>query len=261
MAVSPEGAAQFCTMMLAPNVLRDRSRCAIGKRTKSNGSRSNSNVFFSTHQRARPSVLLSVAMIFCLLITGAWVCTARAITPPAPGLAPTPHGTAGTYLALGDSIAFSYTPLRNPDNAANFAGYPDGVARAHGLALSNAACPGATSSYFVALTGADWNCHSYRSQYPLHVTYMTAQLSYAITYLKTHPTTRLVTQAIGYNDVFRLEAQCQWDPACIAAGLPGTLATLAYNLQMIYAGLRTVAGYHGRLVMLTYYALDAQNAP
>jgi hypothetical protein len=47
------------------------------------------------------------------------------------------------YLALGDSIVFGYRESNNPpapdySNAANFKGYPEDIAAAMGLALTNA---------------------------------------------------------------------------------------------------------------------------
>ena len=44
-----------------------------------------------------------------------------------------------SYLALGDSVPFGFSPLKNPSDAANFIGYPEIVARATAGASSRAA--------------------------------------------------------------------------------------------------------------------------
>ena len=54
------------------------------------------------------------------------------------------------YLALGDSVAFGYSPLLDHSNATNFIGYPTPVATALKETLTNAACPGETSSHFIS---------------------------------------------------------------------------------------------------------------
>ncbi len=56
-----------------------------------------------------------------------------------------------------------------------------------------------------------------------------------------------------------LEASCNNNPACIAAGLPATLATIRSNLGTI---LETIdaAHFHGKVVVLNYYSLDYADA-
>ena len=56
-----------------------------------------------------------------------------------------------SYLALGDSYAFAYSPaisLAGRMNPANFPGYTDTVASALDLNLSNAACPGGSGKKY-----------------------------------------------------------------------------------------------------------------
>ena len=173
------------------------------------------------------------------------------VTPPPP---------PAMYLALGDSITFGYNPLLDPNNASNFVGFPNAVAQTLGLSLTNAACPGATSGYFVSLYGADWDCLPYRSQYPLHVSYTTSQLDFAVAFLRAHPTTRLISIAIGYNDLVRSESLCGDNTLCVAYDLPTLLTTLSNNLDAIYSALRVQARYSGKIVALTYYSLNYQDA-
>src|SRR5664280_2567755 len=57
--------------------------------------------------------------------------------------------SAGSYLALGDSVAFGYNPLLDPRSGpAQYVGYPDLVARALHLRETNAACPGEATGGF-----------------------------------------------------------------------------------------------------------------
>lgn len=163
------------------------------------------------------------------------------------------------YLALGDSVAFGYSPLVVAGLAGdprNFVGYPEALARTLPLALTNASCPGEASGGFISLTGADNGCRTYRAVFPLHTAYTTSQLDFAIAYLRAHPETKLITIDLGANDLFLLQRACGGSFACIRAGLPALLATLGANLTTIYARLRDEGGFHGRLVGLSYYALD-----
>jgi lysophospholipase L1-like esterase len=166
-----------------------------------------------------------------------------------------------TYLALGDSLAFGYSPLADPASAGNFIGYPDTVAAALKLRLTNAACPGETSSHLVDLAGIDNNCGLWRANAPLHVTYTSTQLAFADAFLKSHPKTLVVSIDIGANDVQALVNSCggMTTPAqvkCIQDGLPGVLATLSTNLDTIYGHIRNGDRYHHKLVAVTTYSTN-----
>ena len=171
--------------------------------------------------------------------------------------------SAHQYLALGDSVAFGYTPpavtpLATYFNASNFVGYPEMVARALALQDVNSSCPGEATGGFISLSSPDDNgcLTGYRLHFPLHVSYSTSQLDFALQFVKAHSTTlKLVTIDLGANDVFRLQRACGFVPACIANGLPAVLATNQANLEFIFGALRA-AGYHNKIVALTYYALD-----
>jgi lysophospholipase L1-like esterase len=161
-----------------------------------------------------------------------------------------------TYLALGDSVAFGTNPLLDRRNASNFVGYPQVLAERLELNVTNAACPGEASGGFISLTGTDNVCRPYRSAFPLHVSYTTSQLDFAVSYLRSHRHTRLVTLNIGANDLFVLQKRCGADRTCVLNGLPAMLQTLSLNLATIYGGVRDGAEYHHRLVGLTYYSTD-----
>jgi lysophospholipase L1-like esterase len=160
------------------------------------------------------------------------------------------------YLAVGDSLAFGYNPLVSPADADNYVGYPDFVAGSVGDALTNAACPGETSGHFLDLTAPDRGCGFFRSLFPLHAPYVGTQIAFADAFLADHPKTRLVTIEIGANDVSNLKDACAGQPSCILAGLPAVLATVSANLDTIYGHLRTVDGYHHKLVALMIYSTD-----
>jgi len=160
------------------------------------------------------------------------------------------------YLAIGDSLAFGYNPLASPTDADNYVGYPDFVAESLRDSLTNAACPGETSSHFVDLTATDRGCGFFRSLFPLHAAYGGTQIAFVDAFLADHPMTRLVTIDLGANDVANLRDACAGQPSCILAGLPGVLATLSANLDIIYGHLRTVDGYNHKLVGLKIYSTD-----
>lgn len=175
------------------------------------------------------------------------------------------------YLALGDSVAFGFSPLVDPRNPDNFIGYPNTVAAAVKEDLTNASCSGEASGGFISLTGTDNVCRNWRFVHgdpsqglflPLHVAYTTSQLDFAVQFLEANPHTLLVSLNIGANDLFVLENRIcggGTTPAeilCIEHGLPVMLATLSANLDIIYGAIRNTAGYHHKLVGLTYYSLN-----
>ena len=168
----------------------------------------------------------------------------------------------GQYLALGDSVAFGFTPpevtpVAKYFNAANFIGYPEMVAAETELKDNNASCAGEATGGFISLASTNDNgcLTGYRRNFPLHVAYTTSQLDYAVHFLKTHRNTKLVTINLGANDVFHQLDLCNNNPTCFGTALPGVLKTIKHNLQHIFGALRA-AGYHGQIVALTYYALD-----
>jgi lysophospholipase L1-like esterase len=177
-----------------------------------------------------------------------------------------PAATA-TYLALGDSVAFGYVPpqaVPAPDyfDPSSFVGYPEDVAQALHLRVSNASCPGETTASFFVPGAPSNGCENspgsstgYRTEFPLHVQYPGTQLQYALAYLATHRHTRLVTIDIGANDVFLCQ-ETTADKCASTAEVQAVLKKIQVNLSIIYALIRDVARYHGPLVALTYYSLS-----
>ena len=176
---------------------------------------------------------------------------------------------ARDYLALGDSVTFGYregdtTPPPNFARASSFTSYAEDVGEALGLTVANSACPGETSTSFTTAGVPSNGCENqpgggfgYRTIFPLHVKYKGTQLAYALSYLKAHHHTALVTLMIGANDAFL----CQETTAdqC-ASELPAVLATLSTNVADILRAIRHTAHYRGQVVIVNYYSTSYANA-
>jgi len=173
----------------------------------------------------------------------------------------------GTYLALGDSVAFGYVPSEavpapNYRSAHSFVSYPEDVARALHVRVWNAACPGETTASMLKPAAPSNGCENspgspvgYRTQFPLHVQYQGTQMAYALKYLAAHRHTKLVTINIGANDAFLCQ-ETTADHCTSPAELVALVNKIQANLTAIYTQIRNVAHYRGLLVALTYYSLD-----
>jgi lysophospholipase L1-like esterase len=173
----------------------------------------------------------------------------------------------GTYLALGDSVAFGYVPgnaVPAPKylDAHSFVGYPEFLAQQLNERVSNASCPGETAASMLVAGAQSNGCENslgspvgYSTLYPLHVQYQGTQMQYALKYLAAHKHTRLITIDIGANDAFL----CQETTLDHCSSLPeliGVATEIATNLGTIYHELRVDAGYTGTIVALSYYSLS-----
>ncbi len=175
----------------------------------------------------------------------------------------TSNSNPNNYLALGDSVPFGYNPLdvQPGVDPAVFVGYPQLASDLFRprLKVFNASCPGETSTSLISGTRPDNGCQDYRDFIgALHVAYSGSQLQYAEAYVAANPRTKLVSMTIGANDLFRLQDGCASAPdvtACLYAGLPTLLQTVAANLTTIYTGLRA-SGFTGDFVVVTYYSLN-----
>jgi lysophospholipase L1-like esterase len=200
------------------------------------------------------------------LVVGLAVMLAVAVVPATAAADAQPVHAGVDYLALGDSVAFGYRPpaVTAPADyldASNFAGYPEDLAAGIPLTLSNASCPGETTASMITAGAQSNGCENsvgspvgYRTLLPLHVDYSGTQLSYAVSYLRSHPRTRLVTIDIGANDLF----VCQATTAdhCTGTDFPAALRQITDNLTTIFTTLRHAAHYQHDLVLMTYYALN-----
>jgi lysophospholipase L1-like esterase len=173
----------------------------------------------------------------------------------------------GTYLALGDSVAFGYVPPNavpapNYPDAHSFVGYPEFLAQQLNERVSNASCPGETTASMLVVGAQSNGCENslgspvgYSTLYPLHVQYQGTQMDYALHYLAAHNHTRLITINIGANDAFLCQ-ETTADHCTSGAELFGVANEIAGNLTTILHDLRVVAGYSGPIVALTYYSLS-----
>ena len=201
---------------------------------------------------------------------GVAVGVAAVLMPAVPASAGSVTGPAanGTYLALGDSVAFGYVPPNavpppNYLSAHSLAGYPEDVAQALRIRVWNASCPGETTASMLTAGVVSNGCENspgsptgYRTLFPLHVQYQGTQMGYALKYLAVHQHTQLVTIDIGANDAFLCQ---ETTPDHCASELQAVLQEIQANLTAIYTQIRDVAHYQGLLVALTYYALDYSN--
>jgi lysophospholipase L1-like esterase len=184
-----------------------------------------------------------------------------------PALSASASGPAanGTYLALGDSVAFGFVP---PDavptpkyrSANSFVSYPEDVGQALRLGVWNASCPGETTASMLVPGAQSNGCENslgspigYRTQYPLHVQYQGTQMDYALKYLAVHRHTQLVTIDIGANDAFLC---LEMTGGCSPAQFGAVLNEIGTNLATMYQEIRYVAHYQGLLVALTYYSTN-----
>src|SRR5689334_19505925 len=139
------------------------------------------------------------------------------------------------YLALGDSIAFGYTPLaQNPGDLTNYHGYPQFVSEGSDLKVANASCFGESTGHFLNLVAPDTGCQAWRAALPLFAEYSGTQMDYAVDYLQGNKKVQLVTIDIGANDLGILLAACGGNPTCFGQGLPGVLTAYGANLATIF---------------------------
>jgi lysophospholipase L1-like esterase len=170
-----------------------------------------------------------------------------------------------SYLALGDSVTFGYSPLLvHPGvDPRVFVGYPQLASNLFRpkLMVFNASCPGETSTSLISGTRPDNGCQNFRQLGALHVSYPGSQLQYAEKFVAANPRTKFVSLMIGANDLLLLLNSCRATAppegvnACITRGLPRLLVTLRTNLRAIYAGLRA-GGFKGEFVAVTYYSAN-----
>jgi lysophospholipase L1-like esterase len=206
----------------------------------------------------------SVRRLIGIGLAGTAMVATASLMPALPASAAGPAAN-GTYLALGDSVAFgdvppNAVPAPNYRSANSFVGYPEDVGQALRLGVWNASCPGETTGSMLVAGVPSNGCENspdgspgYRTLYPLHVQYKGTQMDYVLKYLAVHRHTQLVTIDIGANDAFL----CQETTGdhC-AAEFPSVLKTIGENLAAIYYQIRDVAHYQGLLVALTYYSLN-----
>lgn len=212
-----------------------------------------------SHTHARRALRLAAAVTVAAAVAGVAAGTTSA--NPVNG-----SDRNGTYLALGDSVAFGYVPPQAIPAPAyldqhSFVGYPELLAQQLDERVSNASCPGETSTSMLVPGALSNGCENspgspvgYRTLYPLHVQYPGTQMDYALQYLHAHKHTQLITLDIGANDAFVCQ-ETTADHCTSTSELLGVAGQIASNIGTIIQQLRG-AGYQGPIVVLTYYSLS-----
>src|SRR5262245_21244836 len=169
-----------------------------------------------------------------------WLLSGAALADPVTG-----SDANGTYLALGDSVAFGYVPPQavpapNYQVAHSFVGYPEYLAQQLDERVWNASCPGETTASMLTPGAQSNGCENsvgspvgYRTLNPLHLQYQGTQVAFALSYLAAHKRTRLITIDIGANDAFVCQATTA-DHCTSTAELAGVAAEISSNLGSIY---------------------------
>ena len=214
------------------------------------------------------ATLTAVRRVLALTAAMVVVAVTAAIAAGAASADPVTGSDAnGTYLALGDSVAFGFVPPNavpapNYRDAHSFIGYPEYLAQQLNERVSNASCPGETTASMLVADAQSNGCENspgspvgYATLFPLHVQYQGTQMDYALHYLAAHKHTRLVTIDVGANDAFLCQ-ETTADHCTSGAELLGVANEIAANLTTIFHDLRDVAGYSGPIVALTYYSLS-----
>jgi lysophospholipase L1-like esterase len=157
--------------------------------------------------------------------------------PPAGAATPPPY-----LLALGGSASVGFQPtLAHPRGEPTSSGYAEDLVpleqqRWPGLTVVHLGCPGATT--MTVLEGGG-KCH-----YPEG-----SQLQAAEAFLRTHPTTALVTLDLGFNDLLSCLRHEVVDTPCVDEAL----ATVHDRLIQIVAGIKAAAPPGALIVGIGHY--------
>ncbi len=189
--------------------------------------------------------------------------TAPVIQPPVAG---------GTYLALGDSLAFGYqqakvnacagTGCTSPDTQFS-TGYVDVFgqlfgANTLGVNTVNLGCPGETSVTLVNATNATTGCTTY--PFAIHDNHPgKTQLQAAVDTLQRFgKRVSPITVGIGANDVLGLVRNTCTTAGvisitCVQANAPATFATVNQNLDTTLSTLRQAGGVKHEIIVVGLY--------
>ncbi|HET6876988.1 MAG TPA: GDSL-type esterase/lipase family protein [Jatrophihabitans sp.] len=221
----------------------------------------------------------SVRRLAVLAASAAAVGATLVATLPNASAAPAAHHPARTstatkhaeprYLALGDSVPFGYrgkyaVVAPNYNKPHSFVGYPEIVARDLGFRLINASCPGETTASMINKTRKSNGCTNvngsgpgYRDAYPLKVKYSDSQLRFALSFLRQHPKTKLVSLMIGANDGFLCQ---EFHHGCQGSAQIALIKRIQKNVTTIMDRIRNRAHYKGQVVIVNYYSLNYADA-
>jgi hypothetical protein len=166
------------------------------------------------------------------------------------------------YVALGDSIAFGYSPLlEDPWIPARFVGYPEIIEQQSGLSATNLACPGQTAQALISRSAVDNGCFDLRDFARragfsvLHADYRGTQLEAALDAVRSNAPPALISIQGGGNEI-SICIEPQNPRRCLDDALP----KVAASLRQAVAQLRA-AGYRGRVVLVGYHLVPGLEAP
>jgi lysophospholipase L1-like esterase len=172
------------------------------------------------------------------------------------------HGDDTTYLALGDSITFGYSPLlEDPWIPRRFVGYPEIIGQRRDIPVTNLGCPGQTAQALVSLTAVDNGCFDARKLARragirlLHADYRGTQLDAALDAVRSAEPPTLISVQGGGNEV-SICLEAARPESCVASALP----KVTQSLREVVNRLRA-AGYRGRLVLVGYHLVPGLEAP
>jgi lysophospholipase L1-like esterase len=218
-------------------------------------------------------VVCALALVAAALVAP----SAQGHKPSGPKLVP----PKGSYLALGDSLAFGYQQAKfnalfpNEDPAAFNTGYVDDFAASlarikhggiwhRGIDTTNYGCPGEWTDSFLGAAPCP-----YSPPFPLHDPYAGSQMDAALSFLRAHRgRTSPVTIDIGANDVLHVVNACNANPApfpdptsCIVGQAPATFAHIGQNLDTILGRIQAAAGRTELIVVGVYNPLVVTLGP
>lgn len=182
-----------------------------------------------------------------------------------------PVAGKGTYLALGDSLAFGYQASRVAACAPTGCTSPDSLfdtgyvnvfaslfgAAYPGVATVNLGCPGETSATLINATNATTGCTTY--PFAIHSNHPgQTQLEAAVHVLQEQgKNVSPATIDIGANDVLALKNGCTTGSvinlACIQNGVPATYASIQANLDATLDKLRAEGGKTLEIIVVGLY--------
>jgi lysophospholipase L1-like esterase len=175
----------------------------------------------------------AAAMVAATILVGVWSASPTgATTTKAPPF----------LLALGGSASVGFQPTAaHPRGQPTRDGYAEDLARLErhrwpGLAVAHLGCPGITTAEM--LEGGR-PCH-----YPEG-----SQLRAAQAFLRSHPTTVLVTVDLGFNDLLDCMRHQVVDASCVR----GALTTVRVQLAQILKGVKAAKPHGARIVGVGHY--------
>lgn len=210
---------------------------------------------------------LCVIATLCALFVAAPAAHAATTTPVIQ-----PPVAGGTYLALGDSLAFGYQTARVNACAGTGCTSPDTQfptsyptifgqlfgANTLGVSTINLGCPGETSGTLINDTNGTTGCTTY--PFPIHANHANkTQLQAALDIIDERgKRVSPITIDIGANDVLRMvNGQCTTagviSLSCVQQNAPATFATVQSNLDFILNRMRDEGGVKHEIIVIGGY--------